>query len=786
MIKRPLIWILGVYLLGIYLAWQKYSILIVIVTGLLMFLVHCIYLFKLNVKFQNSDDRFLWFLPILLVFGFLSMVEQMKFPLLFDAFEQEVSCEVSGKIEMIVQKQWGQALYVNNNVIFLADGTRYQCETIIVNCFDHQSYLVGNKINVQGTLQKFSKATNPGQFNEQLYYQIENIDFKMKADYIEITDTSYSSYHAVIDRIKRRFIEVYHRILPEKESGTLIAMLIGEKHLLNEEIKQLYQENGISHLLAISGLHITLIGMCIFQSLRKIRLGIFPSTLIATFFIYSYGVMTNFSVSTNRAVVMMVLLLFSTIVGKTYDMLSASAFSAFLILLQNPLQIFSAGFLLSFGAVFGLALVLPSLKNLFPQKNVILNGLFISVSAQIATTPLLLIYFYQLSAYSVFTNLMILPFITILTLASLCAGIAGAVYLPFGIFLIGGSNYILKLYEWICRWVSSLPRNMLTIGKPDTIKIVIYIMLVLFFTWSVKRYQKKAFLLVLLLAYFILLFPESHAGLEITVLDVGQGEAIFIQNERGTTFLIDGGSTDIAKVGCYRIQPFLKAKGIAKLDYMLMTHADYDHISGLTEIIEDEQIKIMNLILPAINKKDEAYIKFEDSARKKNIPVRYMKAEEGIQDGKLFLFCLHPAANDTFETTNAYSMVLSLRYGEFDMLLTGDLEQGGELPVMSLLQNPDVWKDSIARPALDYDVLKVPHHGSKYSTSVEFLNQLQPEVSLISCGKGNKYGHPHPELLQRLEQQDCDVKVTFESGAIRITTDGSKMSLKEYSKNHFN
>lgn len=816
MIKRPLVWILGAYLAGMYLAWQKYSIIIVIIVMLLILVLNWIFMYKAELSFLNRSDRFLWSLPFLLSLGFYSMGGQMKLPPLYDAFDQEISCELSGSITMIVEKQWGQALYVKNIVVSFATGDQYQCENVIVNCSDHQNYLVGNQIRVQGTLQKFSEAVNPGQFNEQLYYQIENIDFKMKAKKICITDPSYSRYHRVIGRLKSKLIQVYSTILSEDESGTLIAMLLGEKYLLNEEIKQLYQENGISHLLAISGLHISLIGMCIYQLLKKLRLPITLVTFVSIFFIYTYGVLTNFSVSTNRAVVMMVIMLLAVLIGKTYDMLSASALSAFLILLQNPLQIMSAGFLLSFGAVLGIAVVLPCLHQLFSSKrnqkanssdvkkqqansftmnkNAILDGLFISLSAQIVTTPFLLQFFYQFPSYSILTNLLVLPFVTMLTLTSLLAGIAGIICLPLGIFLIGGANYILKLYEWICRVGSNLPGNMITVGKPDSLRVLLYFSLIALFLYLTKKYEKKALILLLAAAFVILIVPQRNVGLEITVLDVGQGDAIFMESERGTTYLVDGGSSDVSKVGTYRLQPFLKSQGVSTLDYAMITHSDYDHISGLTELIAEELIEIKHLILPDISEKDEAYLELEELARENEIPIQYIKAGERILEGGLSIFCLHPCDDYVPESSNAYSTVLSINYGEFDLLLTGDLEGDGEQLVTELLQKETGWqKDtyginqnhataSSKIPAVNYDILKVAHHGSRNSTGMAFLELIRPEISLISCGKDNSYGHPHAELLDRLTQIGSDVKITYESGAITIKTDGKKMEVSEYRK----
>lgn len=794
MVKRPLVLILGAYLAGMYLAWQGLPDLIVIIASLLFLLIIYIFLFKLKNKAIGRREGFWWCLPVLLLFGFFSMKGQLTEPELNNAFDQKVACELSGKISMIAKKSWGRALYIKNDVVSLS-GASYVCENVIVYCYDSPkymgkdeslsvNYLVGNQITVRGTLQKFSKASNPGQFNEKLYYQIENIDYKMEAEHITVTDHGYSRFHAFLDGIKNRLLEVYESILKEKESGTIIAMLLGEKYLLKDEIKQLYQVNGISHILAISGLHVSLIGLSFYKLMKKCRVPVIINTLATIFVLYSYGVLTNFSVSTNRAVVMMTVMLLAGIFGKTYDMLTAMSLSALIILMQNPLQIMSAGFLLSFGAVFGIAFVNPSIQKLFPSRNEIIKGLYISISAQAATTPFVLWFFYQLPVYGILTNLIILPFVSVLTLTSIIAGIAGMIWQPFGIFLIGGVNYILKFYELVCSIISHIPGNMITLGKPQLLRLFVYFLLIGLFLWLVKRCDKKYLIFLLVMPMLVFFLPERKAGLEITMLDVGQGDAIYMESKSGTTYFIDGGSSDIKRVGNYRIQPFLLSKGCASLDYAIMTHSDEDHISGLKELLEAENIRIKHLILPDIGNKDEAYQELEALAQKKNTRLLYIKTGDYIRDGRLQILCLHPDSGYQAASANAYSTTLSVSYGEFDMLFTGDLEQEGEDKVCQILNNRDLLQQSgileALRPAERYDVLKVAHHGSKNSTMEDFLLLTRPGLSLISCGKNNSYGHPHPELIARLKHINSDYLITCDTGAITLRTDGKQLVVDKY------
>lgn len=769
MIKRPLVWVLGAYIAGTLLAWHKSSLFLIILLMLAAFFTIYLLFFQLPKRYVNRQDGFLWFLPLLLLFGYLAMSSQLKEPAMSQVFEEETDCRLTGMIDQVVKKSWGLCLYVKNVTVYLFEAEPYYCENVLINCSDNQTYHIGNEITVYGQIKKFSQPANPGQFNEKLYYQTQNIDYKVTVEEIRITNHKYSHFRELLSLIKQKLMNVYHSILPEKEAGTIIAMFLGEKYLLDEEVNKLYQQNGISHILSISGLHVSLLGLAFYKILKYLKVPFIPSNILAILFLYGYGMLTNFSVSTVRSIIMMALLLLSVILGKTYDMLSAISFSALIMLLDNPMQIFSVGFTLSYSAVLGMAVILPCLQKIYPAKNYFVSGLYVSLSAQIATLPCILMNFYQLPIYGVIINLMILPLSSLLLISALIAGIAGCISIPLGVFCVGGTNYILRFYEWVCEIGAKVPGNLVTIGKPDQLRILLYLALVLFFIWHIRRFGKKCIALLLPIAFFLLILPQRNVGLEITMLDVGQGEAIFMETANGTTYLIDGGSSDVKGVGKYRIQPFLLSNGVDEIDYAIVSHTDSDHISGLKELINLGEIKIHNLLLPYLMDAymDASYVELVSLAYRSGINVQYIRAGNALIDGKLRMTCLHPSLEFVPSSSNSYSMVLSVTYGDFDLLLTGDLEQDGENILME-------------KYPYDYDILQVAHHGSKYSTSEQFLRIAQPEIALISCGKNSRYGHPHEELLERLERIGAEVKITTISGAITIKTDGSKVEVCEY------
>lgn len=880
MVKRPLCPMLAAYIAGIYLAWQHfpsyYILLLLLIAYILIYLIMYGCSLKVKSRYEklfnryetaakrydnflsryikglsrnksavnrqkkalSRQDKFVWLLPFLFLAGFLSMRDRLKKPELYDSFGQEISCELSGEIAQIAESKYYISLYLKNCSVIIPYENSCVCEKIIVRDKDRKAdfgslgkypYRIGNKIHADGKLKKFQTARNPGNFNEQLYYQIEGIFFYLDADEIAIIDSDYSPYHYILSSVKKRLTRIYSLMMSDNEAGTLAAMVLGEKSLLDEEQKRLYQENGISHILAISGLHIGLIAMFFFKLLRKLKCPIFPASILTMFFIYSYGILTGFSVSTNRAIVMMVISLLAPITGKCYDMLSSICLSALIILMQNPMQIISAGFLLSYGAVLGIAVVYPAIKQLFGESNPdkkagkenghianaagknksnessmkkpyiltefkdrLLSSVLISVSTQLTTVPVLLLFFYQLPVYSIIINLIILPLVTVLMLLAVLGAAAGLIYLPAGVFIIGGASYILKLYELICRIGSALPGNMLTVGRPGRTEMILYCICLCACLIILYRYKSKAALLVMAAGFLLLIYPKGNDGLLVTFLDVGQGDAIYMETKTGTAYLIDGGSSDVSKAGIYRIKPFLLSKGKDIIDYAIITHADKDHTSGLIEIINDGGIKVRHLILPDIAEKDESYIRLEELAQRNNIAVGYMDTGDSIRDGDILINCLHPNKGYKPANSNAYSIVLSLEYKNFSMLLTGDAEADGETMVIEqLLKGRFSGIDDIGLDYIDhihgndipgYDILKVAHHGSRTSTSEEFLSYVRPRIAIISCGRDNKYGHPHKELLDRLEKADSQVEITYETGAVMIETDGENLEMERHLK----
>jgi competence protein ComEC len=556
-------------------------------------------------------------------------------------------------------------------------------------------------------------------------------------------------------------------LFSERDGGILKAILLGDKSSLREEDQLLYQKNGISHILAISGLHISMIGTGLYGLLRKGGLTFWEAGIPSGMVMICYGMMTGFGISTIRAVCMFLVMLGGEITGKAYDMASAMSLAAILILCENPLQARQAGFLLSFGAVLGICLVYPVLETVFGTKKKWSRALLFSISLTLVTGPLSIHFFYEYPLYSMLLNFIVIPFMPLVMGSAAAAMFVGMKFLTAGRILGLPAYWVLSGYEFLGEQTVKLPRAVISFGAEEPWQLILYYVL-LFGAIILLWYGKRRIYVMLIPFAAVLVLLRFRSPLEFTMMDVGQGDGMLLRLSKDTTCLIDGGSTNVKNVGTYRILPYLKYEGIDALDFVIFTHLDEDHVNGVRELIQMhgtmDGVEIECLLFPDIANPDEKYVEMWELAVKQGIRVEKIGAGDQLCGEKWELVCLSPVKGSVSGDKNESSTVLQLKFGEFSMLLTGDLGESGE----EMLYREGVLED--------IDVWKVSHHGSKYSGSTQFLEQILPNVSLISVGKNN-YGHPSADLLDRLEAVGSNVWSTLDEGAIMLESDGERYGI---------
>lgn len=760
---------------------------------------------------------------------------------------------------------------------------------------------IGSLVILKGTLKNFQQPTNPGQFNAPFYYQILRISFRLNQAEIQVKSDRFYKIAEGLYQLRRKAGSKVDALLPEQEASVMKTMLLGEKGILDEEIKGLYQRNGIAHILAISGLHISMIGMGLYQLLRRAGLKIKLSAILASMIIVLYGMMTGFAVSAIRAIAMFLLQMLAQILGRTYDRITALAVAAVLVLVEQPLYLFHSGFQFSFLCVLGISLILPVLGNVRKGKK-----LFEGVALMAVTLPVYLGVFYQIPVYSMFLNFIVLPMMSILMGAGIVMILAAFLCTPLAIpaaWLITG---ILMVYERLGLFTEKLPHHYWTPGCPAKWQLAVYVAVLIIIAalgrtkrkavlyqrdcihkdcihrrggcakeilqedppchevlqyemsqyersqhgmaqYNIPRYEVSQYEIPqyemqnkrirriachggkwistygipvgicwgFLLLGVVILTWRFRPELKVTFLDVGQGDCIFLQTENGDSYLTDGGSSSVSKVGKYRMIPFLKYQGASQIKAVFVSHADSDHYNGIAELLEQaelEGIRVENLVLTDIADecRSEGYEELVELAGQNGITVQLLHEGQQLQDGELLFQCLHPSKGYRAEDLNETSMVLLVTYREFSMLLTGDVQGAGEEHLTQELQD---WKEpgvaqmqdvirisgeeeSMEEESIEDEriegqieekrpqnkmganhteteltILKVAHHGSKNSTSEEFLKAANPKLAIISCGEGNRYGHPHEETLERLEKVDIPWFCTKDYGAITVTVD---------------
>lgn len=631
---------------------------------------------------------------------------------------------------------------------------------------EQKPVLPGVRVTGNGRAAAFSQASNPGEYDQTSYQYGKGVFLWLKDASVMERKLPAVPVRARLYLLRRELARRYDSIFVPVQASLAKAMVLGEKSGLDADIKQLYQRNGIAHLIAISGLHIAMIGGMFYKLLRRLT-GSYPwSAAAGGCFICAYGIMTGLSGSAVRAMVMLGISIGADVLGRKYDMLTAIAAALLGMLLFQPLQITQPGFLLSFGAVAGIALFSPLWEE--HKLPAVFTGFCVSVSVSLTLLPVMLYYFYGVPVYGTLLNVVVVPLMSVLlALLLLAVFVQGVSPVLSGIAAYGASG-IFGLYETVCRLSEKLPGHTVCTGRPAVLWIVVYYVVLLSLCLSLRngsgrgRRRSAVMFWMLVAVCSMLWFPSK---LLVCVLDVGQGDGIYIRTPYRHHILVDGGSSTRQKVGTYVIGSALNYYGCGRLDYIFVSHSDRDHVSGIAELLADPEVKIGTVVFPAITNPDEEYLELVKLAREKGCKVCYFARGDSLALDGLLLTCYHPEERD-YADKNQGSMVLKLTYRAFDMLFTGDMDAVAEAEICDALGS-------------GVEVLKVSHHGSATATSEAFLRKLHPETACISVGARNQYGHPAKEVMERLFRYCVRVFLTRENGAIEIWTDGKTYRFKQ-------
>ena len=683
-----------------------------------------------------------------------------------------------GTVDEILLKNNEQGKYVIN-INEIKDKSTYTKvkEKIVLKIIGNIEIELGDEITFEGKLNEPQENTNPMLFNYKLNLISNKIYTTMTIkDYsiIKINKENKVFRYKVKANFREDIEAIFDINLKDENSALMKSIILGEYSYLEEENVEKYRTLGLAHILAVSGLHIGIISgflIYLFSHLgikRKLNIAITLSI------IWFYGYLIGFPPSLLRANIMFSILFYAQTLAEPYDSINTVFFAVFILLIINPMWLFNLGFQLSFIATFSIIYFTPKIqKSFYPYRNKITYALSGLLGVQIGLLPIQAYYFNQIPVFSIFSNLIIAP---ILSLSLILGGImVGLFYsLPILITFIGSIlDLILSLQFNLVNLLYGLPFGEIKAYSPNYFEIILYYVFVLVIFRVIKLDKintniKKVivyYLVILLLFNYIALLTDS--SIEIQFIDVGQGDSILINTKTGSYLVDTGGNImDSFDVGKNITLPYLMKIGVNKLDGVFITHFDDDHCKALPVLMDN--IKIKNILISYEDDGNMVYNEIKNSG----IPLTILKENDLIWLDKNTSIKVLSPNEDVIKRGlkgNNLSLVFLLSYYDKEILFTGDMEKEVEWQLINKFENP-------------IDIIKVPHHGSNTSSTEEFLNRINPSIGIISVGKNNFYGHPKEEVLNRYNILDTKLYRTDTMGMIRVKLNKEDINVETFIK----
>lgn len=610
-------------------------------------------------------------------------------------------------------------------------------------------------------------ARNFHGFNYRDYLYKQNIHFILEATYIsECRKTSLSLVQWIL-LLRQQAILGVTEMFPEQSGAFMNALLFGDRQQMTFEVEEQYQQFGLVHLLAISGSHIVLLMVVVYFILLRSGVTREIATVCLIFFIPIYMILAGASPSVIRASITGVLMLIAFMCSIRLSSLDALSITAICMLIFDPYLVFNIGFQFSFVGSFALLLSAPLLLE--SGNGVIRNSIYISLISQLVSTPILLYHFGYYSPYSIFLNILYVPFLSLIVLP---CSIIILICLPIIPFLAKSFANVLSiglnLSNDFLSYCESLPFTRLNFGQTPILLVALYCVSIISVLMVWERRISKGMVFIFAGIFLFIstghyVYPYFRESGSVTFLDVGQGDAILIRLPYDQEiYLIDtGGTIRLNKeewqrkkhefsVGNDILIPYLQKEGIKKIDKLIVTHGDADHIGAAQELLSN--ITVKEVVFG--RKEQEAILEkaVKKQALEKEVKISEVGEGESWRVNEAEFFVLAPTGKERSE--NNASIVLWAKLGGITWLFTGDLEEEGEKGLVATY------------PDLRADVLKVAHHGSNTSSITPFLSAVQPNIAIISVGERNRYGHPHKEVIERFEKMGIEIWRTDKQGAI--------------------
>ena len=646
----------------------------------------------------------------------------------------------------------------------------------------------GNKIKLEGTYIKPSKSRNYRGFDYSNYLKTENIygtiEQNGKIELIKEKNINY--FFIILYKVKNKIIKNINNKFPEETRGVFLGILLGDKNSIEEDVRQNFADSSLSHILAVSGTHISYVVICISVLFKKLKLNKNIRKVLTSLVLFMYLYLVDFSASATRAVIMSNIVILQMLFYRKQDTITTIAFSSIIILINNPYAILNIGFLLSYGGTIGIILFVnkistESKEDFFQRfKSYLKDICIVTISAQTIIMPIIIYYFNTISFTFIISNI----------IASLIIGpiiMIGLVIIAISFFKIPIISLIIRFYNILivilvktADIISKIPISKIYLKTPTTLEIIFYysvvflIALLIYIKKSNRKFIKKTIQIdiynlknffinnrnkVLIFISIVSLISITSIKipkeLKINFIDVGQGDSCLITTPQNKKVIVDSGGSESYDVGKNVLLPYLLDKRITKIDYIMISHFDTDHCKGFEYVLEN--LKVKNVIISKQSETSENFKQIMKIIRKKRINLIVVQKGSKIKiDNFTTVDIISPHSENIADNMNDNSIVAKLEAYNFSILFTGDASEKIEKELI---------KEKIN---LKSDILKVSHHGSKTGTSEEFLKSVKPKIALIGVGENNKFGHPTEDVIKRLTENKVKIYRTDRNGEISI------------------
>mgnify|MGYP006274653281 CR=1 FL=1 len=627
----------------------------------------------------------------------------------------------------------------------------------------------GDKIQFVSRLELAALKKNPGGFSYRKYLQKREVYAlgDIKQNKITKLSGAQSPFIKLVNWLRDKIKLAIKENFAGENEALVKTLLLGAKDNLSSEVSSSFAQLGISHLLVISGFHIGLISSLIYLVINYLKLSLKVNLIVNALFLIFYLAIINWQLSALRAALLIILVLWGQILDRRVDLYNILAGIAVLFLIINPWSLFKISFQLSFTAVAAISYLTPILKKYFafgPKK--IREIITATLAVQIALGPILIYYFNQLAVSAIVANLLLMPLISLGLIFAIIFLVMN--FFPFDIIeiIVVIINSLLDLSIGLANFLAANFALNISLATPSLIMIFAYYMIIYAIIKSIEpvripysksRGKKVIILLLSIVIVVTALGFDQNEELELIFFAVGLGDGIYLRTPRGRNILIDAGTTGEETIN------FLKRQGIEDLDLIFISHFHNDHGGGIIEILKE--FEVAQICYPPT---EDNWLKDKLHKTSTDSQLKILTKGDKITVNEVEFLVLHPRLNLINESRlNNNSLVLKIRYQDFRLLLTGDIEKEAE----KILINSST--------ELESDILKVGHHGSKTSSSKDFLKRVAPELSIMSVGK-NKHGLPNREVENRLRELGIKNLRTDKEGAVIIKTEGRNYQYQRF------